>query len=134
MHLPTADAPPITDFGSGGEAFGGSGVAPPEAVDEAALRERIVDVLRDIYDPEIPVNIYDLGLIYGFDVEEGGKVEIRMTLTAPACPVAGALVGDVARRVGEVEGVATSHVQLVWDPPWAMDRMTEEARLELGLL
>ena len=116
------------------EAFGGSGVAPATPVDVDDLRARLVAVLKDIFDPEIPVNIYDLGLIYGMDIGTDGNVEIQMTLTAPACPVAGSLVAEVAERTGNVDGVAKSHVKLVWDPPWTRERMTEEAQLELGLL
>ncbi|MGE0791778.1 MAG: iron-sulfur cluster assembly protein, partial [Sandaracinaceae bacterium] len=115
------------------EAFGGDGVAP-EPVEEAELRERIVLALKEICDPEIPVNIYDLGLIYGFTIDDEANVEIEMTLTAPACPVAGMLVTQVAREVGNVRGVRTSHVKLTWDPPWTKARMSEEALLELGLL
>lgn len=111
------------------------GGAPPAGpVDQEAVRARILGALKEIHDPEIPVNIYDLGLIYGFEVDEGGAVEISMTLTAPACPVAGWLVKEVAERVGGVEGVSRAHVSLVWDPPWTMERMSEEAQLELGLL
>jgi FeS assembly SUF system protein len=116
------------------EAFGGSGATPAAPVDVDDLRSRVIAVLKDIFDPEIPVNIYDLGLIYGLDIAPDGNIEIAMTLTAPACPVAGALVGEVAERTGSVDGVARSHVKLVWDPPWTKDRMTEEAQLELGLL
>jgi FeS assembly SUF system protein len=116
------------------EAFGGDGTAPAEPVDADEVRERVVATLKDIYDPEIPLNIYDLGLIYGVDVDERGQVEIRMTLTAPACPVAGALVEEVAQRTGATDGVSRSHVSLVWDPPWTKDRMSDEALLELGLL
>jgi FeS assembly SUF system protein len=116
------------------EAFGGSGVTPTEPVDEAALRPRVIDALKSVHDPEIPLNIYDLGLIYGFTIDAQGGVDIDMTLTAPACPVAGMLVQEVARRVGEVDGVSRSHVKLVWDPPWSKDRMSDEALLELGLL
>ncbi|HTM22047.1 MAG TPA: DUF59 domain-containing protein [Kofleriaceae bacterium] len=116
------------------EAFGGSGEAPSAPVDVDDLRARVVAVLKDIFDPEIPVNIYDLGLIYGLDIAADGNIEIAMTLTAPACPVAGSLVAEVAERTGNVDGVVRSHVKLVWDPPWTKDRMTEEAQLELGLL
>ncbi len=116
------------------EAFGGSGDAPSQPVDEEALRAQIVDTLKSIYDPEIPVNIYDLGLIYGFEVAEDGAIDIEMTLTAPGCPVAGMIVQEVAQKTGAIEGVRTSHVRLTWDPPWTRDRMTEEAMLELGLL
>ncbi len=99
------------------------------------LRQRVVEVLRTIYDPEIPVNIYDLGLIYDLEVdEESGKVRIRMTLTAPACPFAGTLPGQVEMATKGVEGVADVQVELVWDPPWSQERMTEEAKLQLGLL
>lgn len=115
------------------EAFGGSGEARGE-VDREALRERVIATLQTIYDPEIPLNIYDLGLIYGIEVAEDGTVDIEMTLTAPGCPVAGMIVQEVAQKVGETEGVRTSHVQLTWDPPWTRDRMSDEAMLELGLL
>ena len=108
-----------------------------ESVDvrpEDELREDIVAVLRTIYDPEIPVNILDLGLIYALDIDEQGNVDIDMTLTAPACPVAGTFPGVVESRVGEVPGVNSVHVELVWEPPWSPDSMTEEVKLELGLL
>ena len=97
------------------------------------MKETIVEAIKTVFDPEIPVNIYELGLIYGVDVETDGRVEVRMTLTAPACPVAGGLVNEVARKVGEVEGVTNAHVELVWDPPWSTERMSDEAKLELGL-
>jgi FeS assembly SUF system protein len=116
------------------EAFGGSGEAPAGPVDREGLRERIVETLKSIHDPEIPVNIYDLGLIYGFEIADDGSVEIEMTLTAPACPVAGTIVQEVAKKTGEIDGVSRSHVTLTWDPPWTRERMTEEALLELGLL
>ena len=116
------------------EAYGGGGDVPLEEVPDEVLRERIVEALKQIFDPEIPLNIYDLGLIYGFDIDADKNVEIQMTLTAPGCPVAGMLVSQVAREVGNVRGVKTSHVELTWDPPWTKDRMSEEAMLELGLL
>ena len=116
------------------EAHGGSGEAPSVEVDVATLREHIVAALKEIHDPEIPLNIYDLGLIYGFEIDEERHVEIAMTLTAPGCPVAGMLVEQVARKVGDVPGVKSSHVELTWDPPWTKDRMSEEALLHLGLL
>ena len=98
------------------------------------LEGRIRDTLRTIYDPEIPVNIHDLGLIYDIDIGPDAEVRIRMTLTAPACPVAGTLPGQVETRVKGVDGVADCRVDLVWDPPWTMERMTDEAKLQLGLL
>ncbi|HEY0843972.1 MAG TPA: SUF system Fe-S cluster assembly protein [Noviherbaspirillum sp.] len=108
----------------------GQGPARPE--DE--LREDIVAVLRTIYDPEIPVNILDLGLIYALDVDEQGNVNIDMTLTAPACPVAGTFPATVENRVSEVPGVQSVHVELVWEPPWTIDRIPDEVKLELGIL
>ena len=116
------------------EAFGGSGLPPSAPIDVAAARDNIVAVLKEIYDPEIPLNIYDLGLIYDIDVSEHGEADVKMTLTAPGCPVADYLVREVADKVGSVTGIRQSHVELVWDPPWTKDRMSEEALLELGLL
>lgn len=101
---------------------------------EEELREDIVTVLRTIYDPEIPVNILDLGLIYALDIDDEGNVTIDMTLTAPACPVAGTFPGIVEEHVGQVPGVRSVHVELVWEPPWSVDLMTDEVKLELGLL
>ncbi len=100
---------------------------------DAPLEERVIAALCACYDPEIPVNIYELGLIYDLQIEPSGAVSIRMTLTSPACPVAGALPADVQSRVQAVPGVTSAKVELVWDPPWEMSRMSEEARLQLGL-
>jgi len=97
-------------------------------------REQIVSALRAVYDPEIPVNIYDLGLIYSLDIRDDMHVHVRMTLTAPACPVAGSMPGAVERAVRRVPGIESVEVELVWDPPWTQERMTDEARMELGLL
>lgn len=105
-----------------------------ERMDAEELREPIIEALRTVHDPEIPVNIYDLGLIYRIDIAENGDVEIDMTLTAPACPVAGMMPPMVEDAVKGVEGVGEVKVQLVWDPPWSQQRMTEEARLQLGLM
>lgn len=99
-----------------------------------ALEARIVAAMESVYDPEIPVNIYELGLIYNVDIGPSGDVAIEMTLTSPACPVAGELPGEVETRVREVDGVSEVVVELVWDPPWTPDRMTEAARLELGMM
>jgi len=98
------------------------------------LRENVIVALRTIYDPEILVNIYDLGLIYQLDVGEDGKVCVRMTLTTPACPVAETLPATVESRLYEVPGVSEVRVELVWDPPWSPDRLPEEVKLQLGLL
>ena len=100
----------------------------------SVLQERLIDALRTVHDPEIPVNIYDLGLIYRLDVDEQGVVLVEMTLTAPACPVAGTLPGEVGRVVKAVPGVTDASVRLVWNPPWTQDRMSEEALLQLGML
>ncbi len=133
LFLPQADGhhPPTEPIN---EAFGGTGEALEGPIDPKAVEEAVIEALKTIYDPEIPVNIYELGLIYGVEVNEDGRAEVRMTLTAPACPVAGALVEEVAEKAGRVEGVSTSHVELVWDPPWTPDNMTDAAKLELGLL
>ncbi len=106
----------------------------PIAVDRDAIKESVIQALRKVYDPEIPVNIYDLGLIYSLDVNTEGKVDVEMTLTAPGCPVAQTFPGTVEQAVKEVDGVADAHVELVWDPPWNQDRMTDEVKLQLGLL
>ena len=100
----------------------------------AGIEERIVAALRTVYDPEIPVNVYDLGLIYSIDLGADGAVAIRMTLTAPACPVAGMMPGLVESAVRQVEGVTAVTVELVWDPPWSRERMSDEARLQLGMM
>ena len=105
-----------------------------EAATNEILREDLIMVLRTIYDPEIPVNIFDLGLIYNIEIEADGHVEIEMTLTAPACPVAGTFPAAVEERLSEVPGVDSVHVELVWEPAWSMDSMSESARLELGLM
>lgn len=97
------------------------------------LRDNIMVVLKTIYDPEIPVDIWELGLVYALDVDTGGKVAIKMTLTSPACPVAESLPGEVVQKVMEVEGVSDVDLQVVWDPPWNKERMSEEARLTLNM-
>lgn len=105
-----------------------------DSVDTEALREGVIAALREIYDPEIPVNIYDLGLIYRIDIDSSGVVEIDMTLTTPGCPVAQTFPGTVEAAVRNVLGVTAARVELVWDPPWCQDRMTDEVKLQLGLL
>ena len=99
----------------------------------AATEERIVHALKTVYDPEIPVDIYELGLVYDVDVGADGKVQVTMTLTSPACPVAGSLPGEVEQKVQSVEGVEQATVELVWDPPWNPGMMSDAARLELGM-
>ncbi len=100
--------------------------------EKTRIEERIVDVLKTVYDPEIPVNIYDLGLIYKVDVRDDGDVDIDMTLTAPSCPAADFILEDVRQKVDSVEGVKSANVNLVFEPTWDQSMMTEEARVELG--
>ena len=107
----------------------GTGPFPPDS-----LEQRVVGALELVFDPEIPVNIYEVGLIYDVDADAAGNVAIRMTLTSPMCPVAESLPVEVQDRVKAVPGVATVKVDIVWDPPWAPEMMSEAARLELGML
>ena len=108
------------------------GAAPGEPGGD--IYEGVIAALKDIFDPEIPVNIYDLGLIYGVDVADDGGVAVTMTLTTPHCPVAESMPGEVELRVSAVPGVRDCEVNLVWDPPWDPAKMSDEARLELGML
>jgi FeS assembly SUF system protein len=98
------------------------------------LGERITDALRTVYDPEIPVNVFELGLIYKIDIDDANHVHLDMTLTSPACPVAGILPDEVRTKVEEIEGISGATVEVVWDPPWHPGMMTEEAQLELGII
>ena len=111
----------------------GDAQAPP-ARESSSLTDRIIAALRTVHDPEIPVNIYDLGLIYRIEPKEQGLVEIDMTLTAPGCPVAGEMLKWVETAVSGVESVGTVDVKLVFDPPWDKSRMSEDVQLELGLI
>ena len=105
--------------------------APKEA---KPLKEQVEDVLRTIFDPEIPVNIYELGLIYELDADESdGTVAVKMTLTSPMCPVAGSLPGEVEQKIKELPSVTDAKVELTWDPPWSQELLSEAARLQLGL-
>lgn len=115
------------------EGFLAQQPAPAVAEGDEALQEAIIDALKEIYDPEIPVNIYDLGLIYNVEVNDGHAL-VTMTLTTPHCPVAESMPGEVELRVGSVPGVGDAEVNLVWEPAWGPDKMTDEARLELGML
>jgi FeS assembly SUF system protein len=98
------------------------------------LRERIIEMLKTCYDPEIPVDIYELGLIYDIDIDDGGNVAVKMTLTSPMCPVAGSLPPEVEQKLAGVHGVRDVRVDLVWDPPWDKERMSDEAKLRLNLM
>ncbi|WOK38034.1 SUF system Fe-S cluster assembly protein [Sphingomonas sp. C3-2] len=116
------------------------GFLSQKPVDQAAgepggdLYEAVITALKEIYDPEIPVNIYDLGLIYGVDITTDGHAVVTMTLTTPHCPVAESMPGEVELRVGAVPGIGSAEVALVWDPPWDPQKMSDEAKLELGML
>jgi FeS assembly SUF system protein len=99
----------------------------------SALREKVVTVLQNVYDPEIPVNIYEMGLVYEVDVDDDANVHILMTLTSPMCPVAESLPPEVEEKVAAIDGVAKATVEVTWDPPWDPDMMSEAAKLELGM-
>lgn len=107
---------------------------PAERVDPNLLRESVVAAMKTVYDPEIPVDIWDLGLIYALEIDDSGMVRVKMTLTSPMCPVAGSLPGEVEQRVREVEGVRDVDLELVWDPPWSMERMSDPVKLKLGFM
>jgi FeS assembly SUF system protein len=124
-------APPPA--GAAPAPFATNPVLPGLAAPKADLREAVIETLQGIYDPEIPVNVYDLGLVYAIDVTPAGEVAIRMTLTSPACPVAESLPPEVKAKVGAVPGVTAVKVDLVWEPPWGKHLLSEAARLQLGL-
>jgi FeS assembly SUF system protein len=105
----------------------------PDAARTAELRQAIVDAISSVYDPEIPVNIWELGLIYDVFVDASSVAAVRMTLTAPGCPAAQSLPGEVEQKVRAVPGVADARVDVVWDPAWSKDRMSEAAKLQLGM-
>lgn len=105
----------------------------PDAAKMAEIRPQVLDALKTVYDPEIPVNILELGLIYDVLVDADAKVGIRMTLTAPACPAAQVLPVEVRDKAAQVPGVTDAKVEIVWEPPWTKDRMSEAAKLQLGL-
>ena len=119
-----ADAPRSTEETAG---------LVPDAARTAALKPAILDAIRTVYDPEIPVNIWELGLIYDVFVDAAGTAAVRMTLTAPGCPAAQSLPVEVARRVREVSGVTDAKVDVVWEPAWTKDRMSDAAKLQLGM-
>jgi FeS assembly SUF system protein len=106
--------------------------APAAGADD--LYEAVIDALKDIYDPDIPVNIYDLGLIYDVEITPDHHAKVKMTLTTPHCPVAESMPGEVELRIGAVPGIGDAEVELVWDPPWDPQKMSDEAKLELGML
>lgn len=128
---PTSEAP----AGAAGPPAAADDDGPPVTVmrdGPPSIEEQAIEVLKTVFDPEIPVNIYELGLIYEVNVPEPDHLDVKMTLTAPACPVAGTLPGEVEQKLAGIPGVECAKVELVWEPPWTPDRMSEEAKLELG--
>ncbi len=134
-HPPRGHPLGMDPFGLGAapEGLTARAGAPLQPGLPVAGREAVEDAIRQVYDPEIPVNIYDLGLIYALDIHADGSVAVEMTLTAPACPVAGEMPQQVAEAVAETEGVGEVQVTLTWDPPWTPERMSEDAKLALGM-
>ena len=104
------------------------------AAEKQLLELKVIDALQTCYDPEIPVNIYELGLVYGIEISDSAAVRIQMTLTAPACPVAGSLPVEIESKLSAIEGVKSARVEIVWDPPWNPGRMSESAKLQLGMI
>jgi FeS assembly SUF system protein len=134
--IPLADAPPAPEPVA--ETVETAAPAPaaftPDPLNSLKFRPLIAEQLAKVFDPEIPVNIYELGLVYDIDVDSASNANIRMTLTAPACPAAQTIPLDVERRVKEIDGINNVKVDIVWDPPWTRDRMSETAKLALGML
>jgi FeS assembly SUF system protein len=104
------------------------------SAEKQILELKVIDALQTCYDPEIPVNIYELGLVYGIEISDSGDVRIQMTLTAPSCPVAASLPLQIESKVSAIEGVKSAQVELVWDPPWNPGKMSESAKLQLGMI
>jgi FeS assembly SUF system protein len=128
--------PPAAPGAGASEALASANSAPAQSptIEDKLLEGKVIAALCTVYDPEIPVNIYELGLIYKIAIDAERNVTVTMTLTAPACPVAGTLPGEVEQRVEAVGGVKSATVELVWDPPWSRDRMSESALLALGMM
>ena len=135
--IPLADAPaPASEAPEAAPAPAppsGEGTFTPDPLNTLKFQPALVEAVSKVFDPEIPVNIYELGLIYNLDVDADGNVQVRMTLTAPACPAAQTLPIDVERRIREVPGVNDVKVAVVWDPPWTRDKMSDAAKLTLGM-
>jgi FeS assembly SUF system protein len=132
--IPLADAPaPASEPESSSAPAPADGPFAPDPLNTLKLQPALVEAVSKVFDPEIPVNIYELGLIYNLDVDSNMNVQVRMTLTAPACPAAQTLPIDVERRVRDVAGVNDVKVAVVWDPPWTREKMSDAAKLSLGL-
>ena len=130
------DANPTIPLVPPGPPVPGNPPAPPAAPAPASpgsLQDRVVEAIRQVYDPEIPVNIYEIGLIYGIEADGAGAVHVRMTLTSPSCPSAEMIPLEVEERVKAIPGVASVKVDVVWEPPWTPEKMSEAAKLQLGL-
>ncbi len=128
------DSDPLKDVQDAIDEAKASAEEPkPTEGQELNMEDKVIEVLRTVYDPEIPVNVYELGLVYNIDVDPNGAVVIRMTLTSPMCPVAGSLPPEVEYKVGAVPGVTSVKVELVWDPPWDPSMMSEAAKLQLNM-
>jgi FeS assembly SUF system protein len=133
--LPTTTAPttPPTVSAKAEEKRAATDAKPLTELERKLLEGQVIKAIRQVYDPEIPVNIYELGLIYGVTIDEAARVRVKMTLTTPACPVAGSLPAEVERRVEAIPEVRSAEVELVWEPPWSKDMMSEVARLALDM-
>jgi FeS assembly SUF system protein len=135
--IPLADAPaPSTDTSDStqpGEPAATEGAFTPDPLNTLKFQPALVEAVSKVFDPEIPVNIYELGLVYHMDVDANANVQVKMTLTAPACPAAQTIPIDVERRIREVPGVNDVKVAVVWDPPWTRDKMSDAAKLTLGM-
>ena len=108
--------------------------SPVDQIKAQVIEAQVIEVLKTVFDPEIPVNIYELGLVYNIDVQPDSRVDIKMTLTSPACPVAGTLPPEVETKIKAIQGVTAAKVEVVWDPPWDADKMDDAAKLKLGML
>jgi FeS assembly SUF system protein len=132
--IPLADAPaPSTDTEQPAPATAAEGAFSPDPLNTLKFQPQLVEAVSKVFDPEIPVNIYELGLVYNMDVDANGNVQVKMTLTAPACPAAQTIPVDVERRIREVPGTNDVKVAVVWDPPWTRDKMSDAAKLTLGM-
>ena len=132
--IPLADAPAPTETPEPESAAPPTDTAfTPDPLKTLTLQPALVEAVSKVFDPEIPVNIYELGLIYNLDVDSDNNVQVRMTLTAPACPAAQTIPIDVERRVREIPGINDVKVAVVWDPPWTRDKMSDSAKLTLGM-
>jgi FeS assembly SUF system protein len=131
--IPLADAPAPSEAQDAPAATSQEGTFTPEPLNTLKFQPALVEAVSKVFDPEIPVNIYELGLIYNLDVDANANVQVRMTLTAPACPAAQTIPVDVERRIREVPGVNDVKVAVVWDSPWTRDKMSDAAKLTLGM-